>query len=265
MATDWGVVGVYAGAGALAGALVDRLARSVRRPTKTAVVPEAVGAADPALAVAPETGSLASGSKAPEPVAEVVDLQEAVAPLRPGSVVAAAVVSSGALALVAVRLGTTDHLAVYGALFIGLVLLSIVDLRIGLLPRRIVYTLGAVVGVGLVCASAAESSWQPSLRALIGAVAAFAVFAAIWFIYPKGMGFGDVRLAGVCGGALAWLGYRQLYLGFFAAFVIGAVVGLVFLAVRGSRRFPFGPALAAGTAFGVLWGGWLGDLWLHPR
>jgi leader peptidase (prepilin peptidase) / N-methyltransferase len=144
------------------------------------------------------------------------------------------------------------------------VAVSITDLRTGLVPRRLLYPAALVVVGALVAASGAEGTWRPTLDGLIGGAVAFFVFAAIWWIYPKGLGFGDVRLAGLCGLALGYLGFRQLYLGFLAAFVLGAVAGLAVLAVRGRRRFPFAPALAAGTMFGVLWGGWLGNLWLHP-
>ena len=177
---------------------------------------------------------------------------------------ASAVLTGGLCALAAVRLGAVPALGAYCALLAGLVALSITDLRSGLVPRRFVYGDLVLVAVGLTAASATGDSWAPLLRAAIGAVASFAVFAAIWWVYPKGLGFGDVRLAGLCGAGLGWIGYPELYLGFMAGFVIGAITGLAVLAVRRSRRFPFAPALAAGAAFGVLWGGWLADMWLHP-
>ena len=88
------------------------------------------------------------------------------------------------------------------------------------------------------------------------------MFYALWAVYRRGLGFGDVRLAGLCGAALGWLGFAPLYLGFLASFVCGALMGVAVLAVRRSRRFPFAPALAVGTMAGVLWGVWLGHLWL---
>jgi leader peptidase (prepilin peptidase) / N-methyltransferase len=91
------------------------------------------------------------------------------------------------------------------------------------------------------------------------------VFGAVWWISPKAMGFGDVRLAGLCGGALGWLGFAPIYIGFVASFFVGTLMGLAVLAAHGRRRFPFAPSLAIGTMFGVLWGGWLGGLWLHVR
>ena len=66
-------------------------------------------------------------------------------------------------------------------------------------------------------------------------MAAFAVFFAIWFIAPAPMGMGDVRLAGVIGVGLGWIGYRQLYLGFLVAFIVGVVIGVVKMAGAGER------------------------------
>ena len=47
------------------------------------------------------------------------------------------------------------------------------------------------------------------------------------FASPRILGFGDVRLSLVLGLALGWLGVGYVLLGFFAANLIGAVVGVV--------------------------------------
>lgn len=244
--TAWGVVAVCAAGGAAAGPFLDVLARRVRRPD-------------------PVAGSEGSGSVLPETsaVPVVTGRPGAGWPLAVEAPVASLV--AGALfALAAVRLGAVPVLAAYCVLFAGLLAVSITDLRTGLVPRRFVYLTLALLAVALVAACAVDGRWRPLLDALIGGAAGFVVLGAVWWIYPKGMGFGDVRLAGLCGAGLGWLGFAPVYLGFLAGFVTGALAGLVVLAARGRRRFPFAPALAAGTAFGVLWGQWLGNLWLHP-
>jgi leader peptidase (prepilin peptidase) / N-methyltransferase len=196
-----------------------------------------------------------------------VPLGVGLATTEPGAraeAIAAGVVIAVLCGLAAVRLGEVPQLAAYCVLFGALTAVSIVDLRVGLVPRTFLYPALVLVAAGLLGASASEHEWRSLLDAAIGGAIGFAVFAAIWWVYPRGMGFGDVRLAGLCGVGLGWLGYRELYLGFLAGFVLGALMGLVVLAVRRTRRFPFAPAMAAGTMFGVLWGGWLGNLWLHP-
>lgn len=182
---------------------------------------------------------------------------------RPVDRVAAAAVTGALLAVTALRVGAVPELAAYCVLGAGLVAIAITDLRVGLVPRKLLYpTLGAVA-VALVAVSADEGRWGELVGAAAGGVVAFAVFALVWWFYPKGMGFGDVRLAGLAGMALGWLGFRPLYLGFLAAFIAGLVFGVVNLAARGTTKFPFAPALATGTMVGVLWGGYLGNLWFH--
>lgn len=277
--TAWGVVAVCAIGGGVAGPFVERVARRARAaPAGDASLPVAARTTPTVAATTPTPPTVATTTPTPPTVAATL-MHDGTAtlmhdgtaggPAAPRSVpkseiAMVTVVTAAACALAAVRLGAVPSLAAYCALFGGLVAVSVADLRSGLVPRRILYPALGLVAVGLAAASADVGEWRPLLDAAIGAAVAFAVFYAIWWIYPKGLGFGDVRLAALCGLGLGFLGFRQLYVGFLAAFLFGALGGLFVLARRGARRFPFAPALAAGTAFGVLWGGWLGNLWLHP-
>jgi leader peptidase (prepilin peptidase)/N-methyltransferase len=68
------------------------------------------------------------------------------------------------------------------------------------------------------------------------------------------MGFGDVRLAPVIGGLLGWFGWQQLVVGAFAAFVWGALAGLVVMVAQRRSRgvsIPFGPWMFVGAFTGV--------------
>jgi leader peptidase (prepilin peptidase)/N-methyltransferase len=158
-------------------------------------------------------------------------------------------------AVVAVRLPSLWEVPAFGVLVAGLVALSIIDLALRRLPTPIVYGTGLVTGLLLVGAAGALGEWGNLARALIGAVIAFGSFAILSLIYPKGLGFGDVRLAGLCGGSLGWVGYRGIVLGFLLASSVGTIAALV--AVRkGDRRatIPFGPCLAMGTVAAILVG-----------
>ncbi|BDZ45117.1 hypothetical protein GCM10025866_10260 [Naasia aerilata] len=71
------------------------------------------------------------------------------------------------------------------------------------------------------------------------------------------MGMGDVKLAGVLGLFLGFLGPAPLLVGIFAAFLLGGIAGIVVLvARRGTRRtaLPFGPWMLAGAWIGILAG-----------
>lgn len=178
---------------------------------------------------------------------------------------AAAAASAGLSLAAAVHFGPTPALAPYAVLFLGLVALSVVDLRVSLLPRRLLYPTAVLVAAGLVGASAADRSWHDLWVAAACAAAAFVLFYLLWYFFPRGMGFGDVRLAGLVGLSLGWLGPLHLYVAMLGAFGVGTVFGLAVMVARGSgrrTRFPFGPSLAAGAVIGVLWGGAFISAWL---
>ncbi len=74
---------------------------------------------------------------------------------------------------------------------------------------------------------------------------------------PEGDGFGDVKLAGLLGLYLGWVGWGALAVGSFAAFVLGGVfsVGLLMLRRAGRKTgIPFGPWMLLGAAVGIVWG-----------
>lgn len=175
-------------------------------------------------------------------------------PLRPALLAAVSALLLGAMA---VRFGADVDVAPYALLMLGLVAISAVDLERYLIPNRIVYPTLAVVGALLVVSSAVHDRWGSLARAAIAGVAAFAAFFAVHLAVPRGMGFGDVRLAGVLGGATGWLGLGHAFVAFFAAFVLGAVIGIVVMAATGGgrkTRIPFGPFLAAGAVVAIVWG-----------
>jgi leader peptidase (prepilin peptidase)/N-methyltransferase len=76
------------------------------------------------------------------------------------------------------------------------------------------------------------------------------------------MGFGDVKLAGVLGLTLGWLGWGQLAIGGFLGFFLGAVVGGLLMLLGRARRkskIPFGPFMLVGALLAILWGDALWD------
>lgn len=142
----------------------------------------------------------------------------------------------------------------WAALGTGGVLLSVIDAYTGFLPLLLTrYTFGlAVVGV----LQGAWWSGSPGL-VLVATLAGAGAYALFWLMWRLGggLGFGDVRLAGIIGlvtGASS---------GVLAAWslVIGGLVGVGWgFAVRHRRGrdgpFPYGPALVSGAFIAlVLW------------
>ena len=135
-----------------------------------------------------------------------------------------------------------------------------------LLPIRIVYPTLVLAAPFLVVAAAVDGRWTELTHAVVGGVVAFLAFCVIRFVYPAGMAFGDLRLAGIIGVFLGWLGYGVLFFGFFAAFLSASVIGIGLIVARRATRktaVPFGVFLALGAVFAVLWGQPIVDAWLQ--
>lgn len=146
------------------------------------------------------------------------------------------------------------------------VALSMIDIDVKRLPDRIVLPSYAVVAVLLSVAALGEQDWWPLARAAMGAVAMFAFYFALAFAYPAGMGFGDVKLAGVLGALMGYLSWSALLVATFGAFLLGAIVGVALIVTRrGGRRtaIPFGPFMIAAALITVLAGGWFSDGYLQ--
>ena len=176
---------------------------------------------------------------------------------NPTRTVVAGLVTGALAAAAAHRLGAQLTLVAYGLLFAVLVAVSVTDLSHRLVPRRLVYPGAVVVGAALVADALNGHDPRRLAGAAIGGAVAFGVFFAVWWFVPRGMGFGDVRLAGLIGLALGYLGLFDTYLGFLSAFVLGALGGVAVMVVTGSgrrTRVPFAPALAAGAVIAVLAG-----------
>ncbi|WP_028266405.1 prepilin peptidase [Arthrobacter sp. MA-N2] len=157
--------------------------------------------------------------------------------------------------------------------------LTVIDVRHHLLPNRIVFPSYAIAGVLLIGAAiavtlaggaaggfsgGAEGNTPDGGASFLGVpalgiVAGGAVLWVFYFIlrlaYPPGMGFGDVKLAGVLGLYLGYLGWAHVFAGTFAAFLFGGLWSLGILAARrGTLKssIPFGPFMLAGAAAAML-------------
>jgi leader peptidase (prepilin peptidase)/N-methyltransferase len=72
------------------------------------------------------------------------------------------------------------------------------------------------------------------------------------------MGLGDVKLAGVLGMYLGYLGWAQLAVGVAGAFLLGGVFGIMLMLLgRAGRKtaVPFGPWMLLGAWIGIAAGG----------
>lgn len=169
----------------------------------------------------------------------------------------AALVTAALFGGTAARFEANWVLPAYLVLAGALMALSVIDLKLFLLPNRIVFPLAgaSVVLVGLGALSEGELGGYG--RALLAGVASFVAFAALHIISPRSMGFGDVKLAFVLGLYLGYLGWGEVVLGLFLGFLYGALIGVGLIVTKLRSRkdhVPFGPFLAAGTMTAILVG-----------
>ena len=149
-------------------------------------------------------------------------------------------------------LGTEDiPLLALGLVFVTiLVAVTLTDLEYRLIPNVIV-AIGALIALAVVIATGTGDLTER----LIAAVAGGGFLFIVAFLYPRGMGMGDVKLVAMMG----------LYLGsalapaLLVAFAAGALVGIAMIARHGGearkRAVPFAPFLALGGVVGL----WAGD------
>lgn len=168
--------------------------------------------------------------------------------------------------LTAWRVGAHLDLIAFLILDASLLALALIDLEMLLLPRSIVYPTLIGVAVVLLLAATVDHQWHRLFVAALCSLAWFAVFFVMNLVSPRSLGFGDVRLSPLLGLSLGWLGVGDVLLGFFAANVVGAVVGITLIATKKMRRdqpVPYGVFLAIGTVFAVLLGPMLLGHWHH--
>ena len=176
------------------------------------------------------------------------------------------VVNGTLFLLFAVKFHLSWELAAYCAFAAGLIALSAIDLHTKRLPREITYVTAAI-GVPLLCVAAVVRHEPRRIwMMLLGAACALAFMGIVYLASRGGMGDGDVRLSPLLGAFMGWLNPGFVAAGLFLAFLLGAVVGVIVMAIsHGGRKtsVPFGPFLAAGSVAAV----WLGqpmiDLLLH--
>ncbi|MET0091064.1 MAG: A24 family peptidase [Candidatus Thiodiazotropha sp.] len=145
----------------------------------------------------------------------------------------------------------------------ALIALSMIDFDVQLLPDNITLPflwLGLLINLG--------GLFTDLQSAVIGAAAGYL---ALWSVYQlfkrltgkEGMGYGDFKLLALLG---AWFGWQYLPQIILLSALVGAVVGILLIVVRGRDRnipIPFGPYLAAAGWISMMWGEQINQAYLH--
>lgn len=134
----------------------------------------------------------------------------------------------------------------------ALISLTMIDFDTQLLPDDITLPLlwaGLLVNMNGV--------FVPLPQAVIGAMAGYLVLWSVYWLFKlvtgkEGMGYGDFKLLAALG---AWLGWTMVPLIVLLSSVVGAVIGVAYLAIRKeSAPFAFGPYIAIAGFIALLWG-----------
>ena len=149
------------------------------------------------------------------------------------------------------------ELLAYAVLALACAVLVPIDLAVLRLPDPIVLP-SYPVFFGLLAAAAATSdTWGRLGRAALAGLLLLAGYFVLAYLSPRNLGLGDVKLAGLLGGFLGWLGWPQVLLGALAGFGLSGVLAGILVVGGGAQRataYPFGPLMIGGAVLGAGFG-----------
>lgn len=131
--------------------------------------------------------------------------------------------------------------------------LGFIDLDVHRLPDAIQLPSYPVLLLLLAIGAATSGAWAAFARAVVAGIVLFA-FYFVLLLLPSGFGFGDVKLAGLLGMLLGWLGWTSVLRATFATFLIGGLIAAgLMLSRRKDRRdeFAYGPSMLVGAVVAI--------------
>jgi len=166
--------------------------------------------------------------------------------------------TAGVLALLFGRFAAQPDVLAFAFLGTLGVALAAIDIAVQRLPDLLTLPAYPILIALLGGAAIADHDAAAFVRALLGGLALAAGFLLLALVRPGQMGGGDIKLAGIAGLALGWLGWPTLIAGALLGFVLSAVASLILLAARRvtlRSAICFGPFLLGGTLLALLTSG----------
>ncbi|MDD5287991.1 MAG: prepilin peptidase [Dehalococcoidales bacterium] len=133
-----------------------------------------------------------------------------------------------------------------------LIVLALIDLEHKLILNKIVYPV-AVIAI-IINIFLPEFGLKSFLYGLLGGAIGFIILFLPALIYSKGMGWGDVKMAGLIG---LMVGFPRVFVAVIGGIILGGLVALLLLLLKKKGRkdgIPFGPFLALATMAAIFWG-----------
>ena len=176
-----------------------------------------------------------------------------------GAAMAIELASAAVLALLLARIGFQPAAAAFAYLGVLGVALTQIDVAVQRLPDRLTLPAYPALIILLGLAAVPGGTWGAFVRALLGGLALGAAYLLLGLLSSGQLGGGDIKLAGLIGLVLGWLGWRTLIAGASLGFVMAAAVSLAMLAGRRISRhsmISFGPFMLSGALLVVLASKW---------
>ena len=137
------------------------------------------------------------------------------------------------------------------------VALAAIDLSVQRLPDRLTLPAYPVVIILLTVAALVGHTEAALGRALLGGLVLAGMYLVLALLRPGGIGGGDIKLAGLAGLALGWLGWPTLIAGAALGFILCGVASLALIAARRitmQSMISFGPFMLAGALLAAVAG-----------
>ena len=166
--------------------------------------------------------------------------------------------AAGVLALLLGRFGGQPDVVAFAFFGVLGVALAAIDIAVRRLPDRLTLPAYPILIALLAVAAIVGHDFAALLRALLGGLSLAGLFLLLALVRPGQLGGGDIKLAGIAGLALGWLGWPVLILGAALGFVLSAVASLALLVMRRvtlHSEICFGPYLLGGALLAMLAGG----------
>lgn len=166
--------------------------------------------------------------------------------------------TAGVLALLLGRFAGQADVVAFGFFGVLGVALAAIDIAVQRLPDPLTLPAYPILITLLAGAALASHDFAALVRALLGGLALAGAYLLLALLRPGQLGGGDIKLAGIAGLALGWLGWPTLIAGAALGFVLSALVGLALLATRRVTLHSvicFGPFLFGGALLAMITGG----------
>lgn len=166
--------------------------------------------------------------------------------------------TAAVLALVLGRFGGQPDVVAFAFFGVLGVALAAIDIAVQRLPDLLTLPAYPILITLLAGAAIVDHDFAALLRALLGGLALAGAYLLLALVRPGQLGGGDIKLAGVAGLALGWLGWPALIDGAALGFVLAAIASVALLATRRvtlHSAICFGPFLLGGALLAMLTAG----------